>query len=712
MAVDIILLSKQSLLTEKGKALIDGAINEIDILKKIESYAKRYPDLDFSTLTTSVQSELTDIYENENNTENLTSEQRRQRRIQRREERKAAREQRRADRQEDREQRLRDRLEEFGVENPEQERTRIGAEIAILKAKLRSNKPTNTSFIVTGRLIETVGGDPIKGAEIMLGYNPNPFGSIPTTGDIGFTGVDSPLTPGDLDVLGNISFDAFINLDGATQRQLTKNLNDYRLSLLSERRAERQRTRFERRNERFDTEDGLRRDPSTNIILTVQKLASLLKDLERYNELEGTTVEINPNNLLFIPNRKQKNPDYNKDEEESPTNLKQITGNLDDPESPVLTDENGQFVIKVIIPIIPSTQKCPIDVAILSKDGKQRNPGGGFADKKYMQGTFFMLNGDRTVKTELGIKSVLSLDDASKILSQAYKDEIDNAQATINNIALDQVEWVLSQRKIAINKMSNTIKSKLIPLVIGLLLAFGITKITDANRKTCPTPGELDNVIRRRNRTTRQLNQIYKTIIVNTAIAGAFIALSQVLKGVRLSLDALPFPQAIGVPPSPAGGLIFAQPYSTTAKLQRLNELLEELSKSNKDLNKAILTNLIFVIAGSISVVLLLKAIDQMTKECAEDSNLELEAINQELLDLAEEEAEDGNPIVGNVNGFILSVETDNKNPVGTLKRRFAVAKDTRGITLLKGEPSFSSSDQILIDELVFYIQQNNLKAN
>ena len=83
----------------------------------------------------------------------------------------------------------------------------------------------------------------------------------------------------------------------------------------------------------------------------------------------------------------------------------------------------------------------------------------------------------------------------------------------------------------------------------------------------------------------------------------------------------------------------------------------------------------------------------------------------QELLDIAEEEAEDGNPIVGNVNGFILSVETDNSNPVGTLKRRFAVAKDTRGITLLKGEPSFSSSDQILIDELVFYIQQNNLKA-
>ena len=113
-------------------------------------------------------------------------------------------------------------------------------------------------------------------------------------------------------------------------------------------------------------------------------------------------------------------------------------------------------------------------------------------------------------------------------------------------------------------------------------------------------------------------------------------------------------------------------------------------------------------------MLLLLKSVDQITQECAEENgvtDLELEAINRELLDLAEEEEDDGNPRVSNLNGFIFSVETDNKNPVGTLKRRFAVAKDTRGVTLLRGEPSFSSSDQILIDELVFYIQQNNLKA-
>ena len=47
----------------------------------------------------------------------------------------------------------------------------------------------------------------------------------------------------------------------------------------------------------------------------------------------------------------------------------------------------------------------------------------------------------------------------------------------------------------------------------------------------------------------------------------------------------------------------------------------------------------------------------------------------------------------------------------GELTRRQAIAKNTQGIIMLKGDPSFSSNDQILIDELVFYIKQNDLKA-
>ena len=46
------------------------------------------------------------------------------------------------------------------------------------------------------------------------------------------------------------------------------------------------------------------------------------------------------------------------------------------------------------------------------------------------------------------------------------------------------------------------------------------------------------------------------------------------------------------------------------------------------------------------------------------------------------------------------------------LERRQALAINPSGVTMLKGDPSYSSNDQILIDELVFYIKQNNLKAD
>ena len=231
MAVDLLLLANQSLQTDKGKALTDGDVNELDVLDKLEEYKERYPDLDLDSVTNSVQNELNDIYSNQTNTENLTREQRRQRRQQRREERKEARQQRRADRQEDREQNLRNRLEEAGVENPDAERTRIGAEIAILLSKLRSNKPVATSFTITGRLVDTIGSEPIYGAEIILGVNPVPLGEGASK-NISLNEADSPLSPEDFEILGNISSSDFRVLDETTKQQLTDNLNEFRLAKL------------------------------------------------------------------------------------------------------------------------------------------------------------------------------------------------------------------------------------------------------------------------------------------------------------------------------------------------------------------------------------------------------------------------------------------------------------------------------------------------
>ena len=368
------------------------------------------------------------------------------------------------------------------------------------------------------------------------------------------------------------------------------------------------------------------------------------------------------------------------------------------------TDKQGNFSIKVKVPIIPENQKTPLVFGLLySKSG-------------YLPETQAIINGDKTIKTSLPLSSMVNISESAKTISQGFSDGIDLAQSAVGGLAMGIFDRIISAKKFSIGKIVDVIKTKLIPLVITLLLSFGISKLSQKNRKTCPSPDALRDVIRTRNRVVRQLNQMFQMIVINSALAFAFRSLAQILKGVRLQMDGLSIPQAIGIfPAKDFGGLIAASPYSMTAKLQHINDELEKLEEKSEGISKATLVSLVFVIAGTATVILLLKSIDQMTQECAEENgvtDLELTAINQELLDISEEEAEDGNPVLNDVNGFIFSVETDNSNPVGTLKRRFAVAKDSRGITLLKGEPSFSSSDQILIDELVFYIQQNDLKAN
>ena len=368
-----------------------------------------------------------------------------------------------------------------------------------------------------------------------------------------------------------------------------------------------------------------------------------------------------------------------------------------------ITDKQGSFSIKVKLPIIPKNQKTPLKLGLL------------YTKSGFVPSSAPIINGDQTIKSNLQASSLINLDKAAKNISKEYNDKVDEAQKLVKAIAMNPELLVISASKIAIDVLVGIIKTKTIPMAVGILIAFGISKLSQSNRKTCPTPEELEELIRKRNKLVRQLNQIFAKIVASTALAIAFKTLSATLKGVSISLDSIPLPQAIGTPPAKDfGGLIFAQTYSTTAKLRTLTLQINELSKSSDELSKATLVALVFLIAAAATVIILLNGLDKLMQECAEENGVtqvELTAINQELLDLAEEQEEDGNPIIKSVNGFVFSVETDNSNPIGSLKRRFAVAKDNRGVTLLKGEPSFSSNDQILIDELIFYIQQNDLKA-
>lgn len=89
------------------------------------------------------------------------------------------------------------------------------------------------------------------------------------------------------------------------------------------------------------------------------------------------------------------------------------------------------------------------------------------------------------------------------------------------------------------------------------------------------------------------------------------------------------------------------------------------------------------------------------------------EQLDKELTGLTKESANDGQPSITEYNGFIISVETESESAAAgkSIKRRFAVGKNRDGILLVQGEKSYSSNDQILIDELIFKIESEDLKS-
>ena len=350
------------------------------------------------------------------------------------------------------------------------------------------------------------------------------------------------------------------------------------------------------------------------------------------------------------------------------------------------TLNDGTFEITISLPILPIDQKILLQPKFLyTKDG-------------YLSGTQEILTLDREAKTDLNLYPLLNLETAGKEELAALINTANKKIKEVNVIALNIPEKIVVARRKAIMNLVSIIQTRLFPLALSLLLAFGITKLTQKNQKICPTRNLLLSNIAKRNRIVKQLNQIFVSIALNTALAAVLTYIVSQFKAGRVQIASLPIPLA-------------TQPYATVSGLQQIEELLKELEEQNKDLNKQILIALIFLVASLIIILSLLKGIDELTQECAQEEDIDLEPISRELTALTNEASEEGIVSVNNINGFILEVQTIDQNAVGKLKRRQAVGKNSQGIVLVKGDPSFSSSDQILINELAFYIQSNNLKA-
>lgn len=319
-----------------------------------------------------------------------------------------------------------------------------------------------------------------------------------------------------------------------------------------------------------------------------------------------------------------------------------------------------------------------------------------------------VVKGDNTLKNNLGI---IQLKTTKADLDKEIIQTATPTKEDVQTLTKDKKDfrWRLNQKLL---DLLNKLKNILLPVILTMIAKFGVTKVqelikegknnaNDIQNKFCPPKEEIENVIRRKNKFVKQINNSLKLIDTTLKVLGiarSFITISLgIIRGIDIAQLALP----TAIPGVTAG---------TITKVDDIKKFIQDNSKITKQSidGTIIILNLLRITLTQI--VTYLNLLDSLIQDCIPDNEIEQEQISSELIALTQEQANQKSPVVTIVNGFTMGVETE--KTTNSLKRRRATATNAGGVVMLKGEWSFSSIDQILIDELVFYIQINDLKAD
>ena len=351
-----------------------------------------------------------------------------------------------------------------------------------------------------------------------------------------------------------------------------------------------------------------------------------------------------------------------------------------------------------ILPDIPDVNKPP--KLTISADG-------------YESKELIPYKGDGTPKNDLG---VILLEPTEKALEI---DKIKSSQLSkkeINNLTLSKKDADYFRQERLSNQI-NTIKTTLLPTVLTLIAEFGVTKASDLaaqnqdkildavkNISTCPTQEELISIINKKNKLVKQLNNTLNLINNTTKALGISGGVIEALDIAYNVLKNLPIPSSTGVPGVP--GL----PTNVILAIQDNKDKIDKLIRKLRNINTGTLSILVLLRQVLLQAIQLLNLLDKLVEKCYPDANQE--QISAELTAITINESNQLSPVITNVNGFTMGVETEPQSSALSIKRRRAIATNKQGVVMLTGEWSFSSIDQILIDELVFYIQTNDLRAD
>ena len=233
----------------------------------------------------------------------------------------------------------------------------------------------------------------------------------------------------------------------------------------------------------------------------------------------------------------------------------------------------------------------------------------------------------------------------------------------------------------------------------------------------CPTPEEIKKIINIRNNITQQANSISKTLDKVTKTVNKTSATVNTLVGIIKGLK-------IGkVAASTSLKLIPLAPGAASAALTDVDELITNKTfdiegnskitpvKSALDGVSVPLALISFYIANFIRILNLLDVAIENCQSEVTSTPISLTPVSDELIEISEIQTQaEESPNLSTYNGFVLEIEVVPYSP--TVNRRRALGKNQSGIVMIQTELSFTPIDQVMINELKFIIDRDNLRAN
>ena len=305
---------------------------------------------------------------------------------------------------------------------------------------------------------------------------------------------------------------------------------------------------------------------------------------------------------------------------------------------------------------------------------------------------------------------------------QALKAEANTSQVEQLAINADLIENALPDEL----KATGSAKLPSLLLKFGkqllvLILPFLRDLVTKYSDEICPSESEMRNLISLRNNLVNQLNLLGTNINkIGQTLTGASAFLSSILTIIKTTdaaaiaisiaqktppLNTLPTPGTITSLLNDAQTFIRKKTFDTlgNSKLSKISGILN---------GSALVISLIgnYILQALSYIAIIDVFIEKCTKENPNLSGVKLVPVSDTIKELANAQRKAQDTLNQTpYKGFIIEIEEVPYND--KVSRRKAVGQNAQGITLIQTELSFTTNPQILINELKFIIDKDNLKA-